>query len=305
MSRIERALEKANILRNHGAESKPVVARESDASITVQRAKPPLLIQEHVSELKINDPVISTCADPHSPVSEEYRKLKSAIVTMTKQDGFRNTIMVCSSVGSEGKSITSINLAVTLAQEHDHTVLLVDADLRKPSIHGILGLQPERGLVDCLTGDTDVSDVLIKTGIGRLTFLPAGTPLRNPVELLSSQVMKEMVAELKHRYPDRYIIIDTPPILPFAETRFLGELVDGIVFVVREGQASLADVSEAIDALPRNKLLGIVYNDTNVEKFGDRYYYYHYSYHDQSANKKATNQSNGFFRKMFRRDTGK
>jgi protein-tyrosine kinase len=279
MSRIEQALEKAALLRNTHGNNSTKMEGDRDASMqpVQQRPLPPVL---DGSELKvqIENPLIATLCDPHSPISEEYRKLKSTIAASVQQDVFRNAIMVTSTVGGEGKSITSLNLAITLAQEFDHTVLLVDADLRKPSLQDYLGMKPGKGLSDYLNGASAISDLLIKTDIGRLTLLPAGTPLRNPVELFSSQKMKEFVAEIKSRYPDRFIIIDTPPVLPFAETRSLGALVDGVVFVIREGRPTLENVGEAINSLDRKKMLGFVYNEATVQSLNGRYHYYYHGY---------------------------
>lgn len=270
MSRIEEALEKAIRLRGGNGSSEAVRKPPFTA--------PPIYAQPQEEMITIENPLLVTVNDPHSPIAEEYRKLKSILVKFTKQEQFNNTLMVTSSVGCEGKSITALNLAISLAQEFDHTVLLVDADLRKPSLHGYLGLEPKLGLAECLQEGIDIGDALIKTGIGRLTLLPGGTPLRNPVELFSSQKMKEFVAEIKSRYPDRFIIIDTPPVLPFAETRSLGALVDGVVFVIREGHATMENIGEAVNSLDRSKLLGLVYNEATVQSLNGRYHYYYHGY---------------------------
>jgi len=182
--------------------------------------------------------------------------------------------MVTSSVSCEGKSITALNLALTLAQEYDHTVLLVDADLRKPSIHGYLEIEPRAGLSECLLEDYDISKVLLRTGIGKLSLLPAGREVRNPAGIFSSQKARDLFLEIKHRYPDRYIIIDSPPVLPFAETRSLSTLVDGVILVVKEGSVPLHNVSETLDCLKGADILGIVYNAATVESRRDHYQYY-------------------------------
>lgn len=290
MSRIEQALEKAATLRNTiitGAEKK-----DTEGKVTVPSIKlhtPPPLIDSTEIKKGSGNPLLATLSDPHSPVSEEYRKLKSILSAYVQRDRFKNVIMVTSSVSGEGKSLTSLNLAITLAQEIDHTVLLVDADLRKPSIQDYLGMKHSKGLSDHLTGGIPLSELMIKTGIGRLTLLPAGTPLKNPVELFSSQKMREFVSEIKNRYPDRFIIIDTPPVLPFAESRALSSVVDGVVFVIREGQSTPENISEAMNSLDGTKLVGAVYNAATIASLNGRYhsYYYGYGYDKQKAGKRG------------------
>lgn len=274
MSRIEEALEKAAQLRNNkrGFDAPGKISAPAPAAVSPATRYPSL----SGAAAALTSPMLVTATDPHSPSAEEYRKLKSVLVSMTRQDTFRNTLMVASSVSGEGKSVTALNLAISMAQEFDHTVLLVDADLRKPSLHGYFGLEPKLGLSDCLQGGVDLGDALIKTGIGKLSLLPSGKSIRNPAELFSSQRMAELIQEMKHRYPDRYIIIDTPPVLLFAETLSLSYLVDGVVFVVRQGLASVQNISDALASLKGSLVLGMVYNDVKEESIDSRYYYYNY-----------------------------
>ena len=279
MSRIEQALEKAaNLRKSSGAGA---AAKEGEGKASVQPIRlhtPPPLLEGGELLARIENPLLTTLCDPHSPISEEYRKLKSVVSAYAQQGEFKNVIMVTSSVSSEGKSITSLNLAITLAQEFDHTVLLIDADLRKPSLQEYLGIKPAKGLSDYLKGEAALTGLLLKTGIGRLTLLPAGTPLRNPVELFSSQKMRDFITEIKNRYHDRFIIIDTPPLLPFAEARSLGALVDGVLFVIREGQVTPDNILESINTLDSSKLIGAVYNEATQASLDGHYHYYRYGY---------------------------
>jgi protein-tyrosine kinase len=233
-----------------------------------------------------NNPCIVTYANPDSPIAEEYRKLKTVLLRMTRDD-FRNTLMVTSSVSGEGKSVTSANLAVMLAREYGQTVLLIDSDLRRPSLHEYLGMAPRIGLADCLEDRIDAGRAIVKTGIPKLSFMSAGKKVENPGELLSSQRMKEFLLELKHRYQDRYIIIDTPPILLFAETHALSLLVDGVLVVIKEGGVSLKGVTQMFDILKGSSVLGIVYNDASVTSLGGKYYHhYQHYYHEDRHGKK-------------------
>lgn len=227
------------------------------------------------------NPSLVTIADPESPVAEEYRNVKAMIVRMTQQQGFQNTLLVTSSLSGEGKSVSAVNLAVTLSQEYDHTVLLVDADLRHPTLHKYLNVWTESGLSDCLENGLDVADAITKTGIDKLSLLPAGKGSDRPAELLSSGRMKDICAEIKSRYRDRYIIIDTPPVLPFAETRSLSSFVDGVIFVVRQGIASLHSIQEALDVLKKGTVLGILYNAVSREHLNGHHHYYYEYYRDR------------------------
>lgn len=268
MSRIEEAIEKAARLREStGGGMSPLQG---------PAAKLPL--QSLEQEVKFENPLLIAANEPSSQIAEEFRKLKSILVKLTKQETFNNTLIVTSAMAREGKSVTSVNLAISLAQEFDHTVLLVDCDLRKPSLHKYLGIEPEKGIYDCLVEGVDIGEALVKTPMKKLTLLAAGSMRANPGDLFSSQTMKELVKEMKNRYPDRYIIIDTPPVLPFSETRLLSQIVDGVIFVVKEGAVSIHHIKDALDALKGSNLLGIVYNEANFENLKTGYNYYYYTY---------------------------
>jgi protein-tyrosine kinase len=265
MSRIEEALEKAAKLRS----GMTLVAVPERADQRVHLPPPPA---EEI--LQVENRLMVAVTDTHAPAAEEYRKLKSIIVKLTKADQFRNMLMVTSSVGSEGKSITSLNLALSLAQEFDHTVLLIDADIRKSSIHNYLGIENRIGLAECVLDGVDPRKALVRTGIGRLSVLPAGRVVSNPAEVFSSQRFRDFFLEMKNRYRDRYVIIDTPPVLPFAETRSLSAFVDGVVLVVKEGKVTLDNITETIECLKGSNLLGVVYNEATATPHADLQQYY-------------------------------
>jgi receptor protein-tyrosine kinase/non-specific protein-tyrosine kinase len=197
------------------------------------------------------------------------------------ENDFLNTIMVTSAQASEGKSITAINLAVSIAHEFDHTVLLIDADLRRPSIHTYLGLNPSVGLSDYLENRVELSDIMIKTGIGKLVFLPAGNPPERPAELISSDRMRTLIRELKHRYRDRYIIIDSAPLLLTADSLSLCENMDGIIFVVQAARTARKAAMQAVSLIKGYNVLGTVFNDVPKYLAQNLYPYYYrtpYSY---------------------------
>lgn len=272
MSRIEKAMERAALLRQSPAAptSTNVVPPE------LRRIHTPPAVAAGAEKIIPNSPYIINPDEPYSPIAEEFRKLKSTLVKLTKVDGFNNTVVITSAVPNEGKSLTSLNLAISLAQEYDHTVLLIDTDFRRPTINRYLDIERGKGFADCLLGEAQIEDVIIPTGIGRLSVITAGREVPNPVELFASQKNVALLAELKHRYPDRYIIFDTPPVLPFAEARSLAHLVDGVLLVVKEQLASQKNIKETIDALKGCKLLGMVYNDTQVDRQDKGYIDYQY-----------------------------
>lgn len=277
MSRIESILEKAVMMRD---------GKQTSPRLHVASAKPEIdAAQFQAAEpWHIENPYLVTATDPGSLVTEEYRKLKSMVVKFTNNGSFQNTIMITSAVSSEGKSLTAINLAIALAQEYDHTVLLVDADLRKPSVCDYLGITAEIGLADCLADGRAVSEALVKTGIGKLVVLPAGKKVANPAELLSSSRMTALLKELKQRYDDRYIIIDTPPVLSFAEAHSLGSIVDGVLFIVKEGGGTKQNVQEALAMLKDTKVIGLVFNNVDISRFDADYRYRaYYSYHQKGV----------------------
>ncbi len=212
-------------------------------------------------------------SDPDSSTAEQYRKLKTIILQKTKQE-FQNTILVTSAVSGEGKSITCGNLAIMLAREYGQTVLLIDGDFRRPALKDYLGLEATLGLAECLDDGIDVGKAIVKTGLPNLSFLPAGKKVANPAELLSSMKMKELLAEMKHRYQDRYIIIDTSPALLFAETQALATMVDGVVAVIKEGVASLQEARDMLDIFKGSSVLAVVYNDVSIASMNGNYHRY-------------------------------
>jgi receptor protein-tyrosine kinase/non-specific protein-tyrosine kinase len=276
MSRIEKAMERAVQLRQ-GAVVPPATRQTTDDAIHRPLHTPPPSVA--TSGLTVPaSPFLINQNDPYLPLGEEFRKLKAALVALTTGDEFHNLVLLTSAVPSEGKSLTALNLAISLAQEYDHTVLLIDSDFRRPTIHHYLGIELKKGFSDCLLGEAQINEVIIPTGIGRLSVITAGRAVPNPVELFASQKTEAMIAEMKNRYHDRFIIFDTPPVLPFAESRTLARLVDGVLFVVKEQLASKKNVRDALDALKGSRLLGLVYNDTVIDRHDEQYSSYHRYY---------------------------
>lgn len=220
-----------------------------------------------------------------SKIKEEYRHIKRPLLMNAVGKGtsvlkHANLIMVTSSHPGEGKTFTAANLALSIAAERDKTVLLVDADVVRPSLGNLLGFSAEKGLVDHLIDPTlDISDLLIKTELPTLTILPAGTPHHLSTELLASTAMQQLTDELSSRYRDRIVIFDSPPLLPTTESCVLAHLMGQIVIVVEAERTTRRDVRESIErlgALPETSV-GFVLNKTRHE-MDPGYYGYGYGY---------------------------
>jgi protein-tyrosine kinase len=225
---------------------------------------PPYITSKHV---KLDGSVVAEnrCVGALARPCEidSYKVLRTQISQLTKKDG-KNTIMVTSARPGEGKTLTAINLALSFAMEFDQTALLVDCDLKKQSVHKILGIESKQGLVDYLLNGVDLSQLILWPGIEKFTFLSGGHTLFDSSELLGSPRMKELITEMKDRYPERYVVFDVPPVLTGADALAFAPLVDGILIVVEAGKTSINDVNEAISLLPKEKILGLVLNKSGL-----------------------------------------
>jgi protein-tyrosine kinase len=205
------------------------------------------------------DPMLVTGLDPQSMESEQFRLLKNNILFPEKGTPPK-CIMITSTSPGEGKSFVAANLAISLSQSIDEYVLLMDCDLRSPTIHSMFGYNDMQGLSEYLSQGKPLSSLLVKTFLKKLTILPAGQIPSNPSDLLSSEQMRRLIHEVKLRYSDRYIIIDTPPPSLTSETSVISRQVDGIVIVVKQGKTRKKDISNVIDIYGKEKILGVVYN---------------------------------------------
>jgi exopolysaccharide/PEP-CTERM locus tyrosine autokinase len=216
---------------------------------------------------------------PESLAAEHFKVLRGNI--MHPADGRKiKSILVTSALEQEGKSMVSCNLAVSIAQSLDPYVLLIDADVRRPNVHNMLGLSKVKGLTDYLGSNEPLSEYLVKCAIDKMTILQAGSMVRNPAEIMTSEKMKHLLEEARQRYEDRFIIIDSPPVNLAAETLILAQQVDAIVIVVRYGISDKNAIEEALSKLDREKILGMVFNGFEVTP--RKYTYYKKKYYDST-----------------------
>lgn len=193
--------------------------------------------------------------------TDSYKILRTQVLQRLRENQW-NALAVTSPMSGEGKTLTAINLAISLAREVDYTVLLVDADLRSPSVHTYFGINPEKGLSDYLTDDVPLPQLLIHpSGIGRFVILPGGKPLENSSEMLNSPKMARLVEELKSRYSSRIVLFDLPPLLSTADTLAFSPYVDAALLVIEAGKTPTHDIERATSLLLQNtKLIGTVLN---------------------------------------------
>ncbi len=211
-----------------------------------------------------------TLLQPESFVAEQFRTLRARIDSIAATNPIR-TLAVTSSRASEGKTLSSISLAIVTSMNMGRRVLLVDCDLRLPTVHKSLGLRPDAGLAEVLAGEAEVDEAIQRLDGTELDVLPVRGVPSNPAELLASERMRSLLEELAGRY-DR-VILDLPCTLGLPDAKTMSELCDGIVFVVRAETTPEDEVAAAIDVLDRRRILGVVLNGA----INDESYYYPYS----------------------------
>ncbi|MCU0669292.1 MAG: CpsD/CapB family tyrosine-protein kinase [Myxococcota bacterium] len=209
-----------------------------------------------------------TLLQPESFVAEQYRTLRARLDALATERPVR-TIGVTSSMPGEGKTTTAVNLAIVSSMSLGRRVLLVDCDMRRPKVHAVLGLRPESGLAEILTGDATLEQAVVRVEGTDLSVLAVRATPSNPSELLSSDRMRSLIEELARSYDQ--VIFDTPPTLAIPDAKIMSELMDGIVFVVRANATPREDVASALDVLDRRRVLGVVLNDVAAEP--ERYGY--------------------------------
>jgi protein-tyrosine kinase len=222
-----------------------------------------------------------TAASGRTSLLEDFRVIKRPLLKHAFSEGApgrpNNLIMITSSLPGEGKTYCAINLAMSIAMELDHTVLLVDADVARPSVLRTLGLPAQRGLMDILVDDKlDLSDVMLRTNVDTLSILPAGTSTPRATELLASSTMSSLVNEIAHRYPDRIIIFDSPPLLLTSEAGVLAGHMGQIVMVVEAQGTTQHAVKEALRQLEGCSNVNLIYNKARDIPGIEETYDYHY-----------------------------
>jgi protein-tyrosine kinase len=232
----------------------------------------------HINQMRLRDLGVLPPEAEHRRIAAEFRRIKRPLVERVlsatgEVAGNVNVIMVASAVPGEGKTFTAVNLAMSLALEKDASVLLIDADVPKPQISVVLGIQAGRGLLDAIIDPTlDVESLIHDTDIANLSVLGIGTKADNATELLASQRMAALIAELRAADDRRIVVFDSPPLLLTTESRELATLAGQIVLVVRAGETPQQALFDAIALLGEGKLIGLVLNQVDPRDDEAPYY---------------------------------
>jgi capsular exopolysaccharide synthesis family protein len=276
MNRIQQVLQKAEqegiARRTRGAGEGParrtapppvLVAPDDTLPRRVELVEPPPApraepVAGRVQSALHPHPLLVAATAPHSPAAERYRSLRTRIAQV-EQGSMRRVLMLTSPGRGDGKSLTTANLGITMAQEFQRRVIVVDADLRQPSVHSLLGLPRGPGLSDVLLGGAALEDVIVTIPEYHLSIVPAGLPPEQPTELLGSTGMRRVLEWLRGQF-DR-ILIDTAPVAPLADAGVLARLVDGVLLIVRAHRTTLPAIERALVEVDSSRVLGLVLND--------------------------------------------
>ena len=277
MSRVYRALERIEEERKQKLEEPSLRVVEEKAVLS--KEQPALEVREMKREeigLPSREIGPALIVPPHSFSAEAFRKLKTQI--FLHPGNSPRAILVTSAAPQEGKTLVAVNLAVAMSKEIHSNAILVDGDLRRPGIQLERG-KSEKGLSHYLADGVPLSEILVKSDIGRLQIIPAGASSRKSSELIRSKKMEELLKSLKEFGDSTYIVIDSPPIMATADPSLLSKMVDGIILVVRAGYTSRESVQNAIKSIDRQKIIGVVFNQIDVKPstyFSEHYRYYQY-----------------------------
>jgi protein-tyrosine kinase len=258
MERIKQALDKARQERTlrHGSSAAPTPISRSGAGTDDIGAQTRSI---NLDDAVLRENRIITGLE-QSDFTESYNILRTQVLQRFKENNW-NVLAVTSPGSGEGKTLTAINLAISIAREVDYSVLLVDANLRHPWMLEHFGLSQRKGLSDYLVDDVPLSELLIiSERIGHLALLPAGRALANSAEMLNSPKMTNLVKEMKSRYHSRIIIFDLPPVLTSADALAFTPYVDAALLVIEEGQTQKQDVERAVELLGNTNIVGTVLN---------------------------------------------
>jgi protein-tyrosine kinase len=209
-----------------------------------------------------------------SAASEQYKMLREQIKRLRAESGIRN-FCVTSPVKNDGKTTVAVNLAAALSLDYEEKVVLIDGDLRAPSVHRYFNLEPSPGLAEYLSSNShgSVTSLVRQTFLGGLRVLPAGRPTDFSSELLAKEKMKQVLDEIRAEFPGHMVIVDSPPVLSTPDPLVLARQLDGVLMVIRAGKTPRDYLTKALQSLNSEKLMGVVLNGADLG-ISSKYYYY-------------------------------
>lgn len=255
MDYIERAVAEGNLL-DLDESTKPQSDSEGEFDYTQSRVVS--LSDKHLKQNRI------LTDDTDQSIVSAYNVLRTRVLQRMQQNDW-TTLAVTSPMPDDGKTLTAINLSISLARKLDYTVLLADLDFRLPGIHSSFGFEPEFGLCDYLAGRVKLEDVFVNPGINRLVILPGRESEKNSSEMLSSSKMQVLVDELKTRYTKRIIIFDLPPVLVGDDVLAFSTIADAVLLVARESKTTSDELARTVELLGTTNILGAVLNNSSAE----------------------------------------
>ncbi|MES9812794.1 MAG: XrtA-associated tyrosine autokinase [Candidatus Thiodiazotropha sp.] len=277
----DKTIEKAKPVLEQTASVKPAAGGQQSAEPTIPVSREPVA-RSSAKKIHLDYESLSRVGYivPHSgnkQLSEEYRIIKRPVIMNALGKGAApiehgNLISISSSLPSEGKTFTAMNLALSISTELDSTVLLIDGDVLRCSLSTLLGIEKEKGLIDLLEDKScTVGDVILETQIPRLKVISAGKRSEKSTELLASKEMEEFLNEVAVRYQDRIIIFDSPPMLSTSESIVLNQHMGQVLVVVEAGGTPVEAIKDTLSRLDSDKAIGLVLNKSREVK-GDNYY---------------------------------
>jgi capsular exopolysaccharide synthesis family protein len=265
MSRIEEAMQKRAKAQNRDRAPEPASSPGGVASPVVERSAAADGVDEHIVSFHY----------PRSGLTENFKQIQLVVQNMLPE-GSNRIVMFTSAQSGEGKTTASLNFAASIAQDTSKRVIIVDADMREPMVHSLLGMRNQRGFGDLLTSDAPIESVTVNTPVPGLQAILCGEMPPNPAELIASERTHQVFAELKSKYD--YIVVDTPPVLPVVDTIHMGAFADGVLLIVEAARTSRRKIQRAVQLLnnAHASVMGFLLNKSPAglaEYHTERYYY--------------------------------
>jgi len=267
MDRISKAIRLAAEKRQSGRLPKTLSRSESAQPFEYTQTRRVVIQPEVMRENRL------IAGSDQQIIIDAYKLLRTRVLHRMQQNNWR-TLGITSPGANVGKTLTSVNLAISIAMKHENTVVLVDADLRRPSVHKCFGIEVEYGLLDYLEDDIPVERIMINPGIDGFVVIPSHNHSHtHSSERLSSTRMERLVRELTARYPDRLVLFDLPPLLVGDDVEAFSPYLDAFLLVIEDGKTDIADYAKTIEILEHEDVLGTVLNKSDEEGHGYDYYY--------------------------------